>query len=59
MLVTMMFVMLQIIGKLMDNKRIYLSSSEQSGFEQKYIQKALQTNWITSGGQMLMNLKVL
>ena len=50
MLVTMMFVMLQIIGKLMDNKRIYLSSSEQSGFEQKYIQKALQTNWITSGG---------
>ena len=50
MLVTMMFVMLQIIGKLMKNKRIYLSLSEQSGFEQDYIQKALQTNWITSGG---------
>ncbi|MDA6068812.1 DegT/DnrJ/EryC1/StrS family aminotransferase [Flavobacterium sp. AC] len=33
----------------MDNKRIYLSLSEQSGFEQEYIQKALQTNWITSG----------
>jgi len=50
MLVTMMFVMLQIIGKLMKNKRIYLSLSEQSGFEQEFIQKALQTNWITSGG---------
>jgi len=34
----------------MDNKRIYLSLSEQSGFEQGHIQKALQTNWITSGG---------
>lgn len=34
----------------MDNKQIYLSLSEQSGFEQEYIQKALQTNWITSGG---------
>ncbi|MFQ6601607.1 DegT/DnrJ/EryC1/StrS family aminotransferase [Flavobacterium sp. C3NV] len=34
----------------MDNQRIYLSLSEQSGFEQEYIQKALQTNWITSGG---------
>jgi len=50
MLVMMIFVILQIIGKLMDNKRIYLSLSEQSGFEQEYIQKALQTNWITSGG---------
>lgn len=50
MLVTMKFVMLQIIGKLMKNNRIYLSLSEQSGFEQDYIQKALQTNWITSGG---------
>lgn len=46
----MIFVILQIIGKLMDNKRIYLSLSEQSGFEQEYVQKALQTNWITSGG---------
>ncbi|TDO77455.1 dTDP-4-amino-4,6-dideoxygalactose transaminase [Flavobacterium chryseum] len=46
----MMFVTIQIIGKLMDNKRIYLSLSQQSGFEQEYIQKALETNWITSGG---------
>lgn len=45
-----MFVILQIIGKLMDNKRIFLSLSQQSGFEQKYIQKALDDNWITSGG---------
>lgn len=50
MLTTMMFVMLQIIGKLMGNKRIFLSLSQQSGFEQKYIQKALDDNWITSGG---------
>jgi len=34
----------------MDNKRIYLSLSQQSGFEQEYIQKALDTSWITSGG---------
>lgn len=34
----------------MDSKRIYLSLSQQSGFEQEYIQKALETNWITSGG---------
>ncbi|OOV18369.1 DegT/DnrJ/EryC1/StrS aminotransferase family protein [Flavobacterium sp. LM4] len=35
----------------MDNtKRIFLSLSKQSGFEQKYIQKALEDNWITSGG---------
>lgn len=34
----------------MDNSRIYLSLSAQSGFEQKYVQKALETNWITSGG---------
>jgi dTDP-4-amino-4,6-dideoxygalactose transaminase len=45
-----MFVIPQIIGKLMDNKRIFLSLSQQSGFEQKYIQKALNDNWITSGG---------
>ena len=32
------------------NKRIFLSLSQQSGFEQKYIQKALDNNWITSGG---------
>lgn len=34
----------------MSNSRIYLSLSQQSGFEQEYISKALQTNWITSGG---------
>lgn len=34
----------------MDNKRIYLSLSQQSGFEQEYVQKALGSNWITSGG---------
>ncbi|MEO8236806.1 MAG: DegT/DnrJ/EryC1/StrS family aminotransferase [Flavobacterium sp.] len=34
----------------MENKRIFLSLSQQSGFEQKYIQKALDDNWITSGG---------
>jgi dTDP-4-amino-4,6-dideoxygalactose transaminase len=32
------------------DKRIYLSLSQQSGFEQEYVQKALETNWITSGG---------
>ena len=34
----------------MNNKRIFLSSSQQSGFEQKYIQNALDNSWITSGG---------
>ena len=34
----------------MENNRIFLSLSQQSGFEQKYIQKALDDNWITSGG---------
>ncbi|OXA81448.1 dTDP-4-amino-4,6-dideoxygalactose transaminase [Flavobacterium aquidurense] len=34
----------------MDNKRIYLSLSQQSGFELEYVEKALETNWITSGG---------
>lgn len=34
----------------MDNKRIYLSLSQQSGFEQEYVQKALDSNWVTSGG---------
>jgi dTDP-4-amino-4,6-dideoxygalactose transaminase len=34
----------------MSNKRIFLSLSQKSGFEQKYIQKALDDNWITSGG---------
>lgn len=34
----------------MNNKRIYLSLSQQSGYEQEFVQKALETNWITSGG---------
>ncbi|MCC9017150.1 DegT/DnrJ/EryC1/StrS family aminotransferase [Flavobacterium lipolyticum] len=34
----------------MDKKRIYLSLSKQTGFENEYIQKALETSWITSGG---------
>ncbi|MEO7975773.1 aminotransferase class I/II-fold pyridoxal phosphate-dependent enzyme [Flavobacterium sp.] len=34
----------------MSNKRIFLSLSQKSGFEQKYIKKALDDNWITSGG---------
>lgn len=50
MLVMTMFVTILIIGTLMENKRIFLSMSQQSGFEQKYIQKALDDNWITSGG---------
>lgn len=32
------------------DKRIYLSLSQQSGLEQEYVEKALITNWITSGG---------
>lgn len=51
MLMKMMFVIHQIIGLLiMDNKRIYLSLSQESGYEQEYIQRALKSNWITSGG---------
>lgn len=42
--------MIQIIGKLMSDKRIFLSLPQLSGEEQKYIQKALDDNWITSGG---------
>ncbi|UUW09488.1 aminotransferase class I/II-fold pyridoxal phosphate-dependent enzyme [Flavobacterium plurextorum] len=34
----------------MKNERIYLSLSQESGFEEGYIQKALKSNWITSGG---------
>lgn len=34
----------------MDNSRIFLSLSKPSGFEQEYVQKALDSNWITSGG---------
>ena len=46
----MMFDTIQIIGRLMSNKRIFLSLSEQSGFEADYVQKALNSSWITSGG---------
>jgi dTDP-4-amino-4,6-dideoxygalactose transaminase len=41
----------------MNNKRIYLSLSQQSGFEQEYIQKALETNWITSGGPNVIDFE--
>lgn len=34
----------------MVNKRIYLSLSQSSGFEKEFIQDALDTNWITTGG---------
>lgn len=34
----------------MSNKRIYLSLCQESGFELEYIQNALKSNWITSGG---------
>jgi dTDP-4-amino-4,6-dideoxygalactose transaminase len=34
----------------MDSKRIYLSLSQESGYEQEYIERALKSNWITSGG---------
>lgn len=50
MLVTMMFDMIQIIGRLMGSERIFLSLSKQSGYEKEYIQKALDSSWITSGG---------
>lgn len=46
----MMLDMIQIIGKLMTDKRIFLSLPQLSGEELKYIQKALDDNWITSGG---------
>jgi len=53
----MMFVTILITGKLMDDKRIFLSLSQQSGLEQKYIQKALDENWITSGGPNVDNFE--
>ncbi|SNR49399.1 DegT/DnrJ/EryC1/StrS aminotransferase family protein [Flavobacterium sp. ov086] len=34
----------------MDKKKIFLSLSDQSGFEQKYVQNAIDLNQITSGG---------
>lgn len=42
--------MIQIIGELMKNERIFLSLPQLSGREQKYIQKAFDDNWLTSGG---------
>lgn len=42
----------------MSNKRISLSLSEKSGFESKYIQKALDSNWITSGGPHVDDFEV-
>jgi dTDP-4-amino-4,6-dideoxygalactose transaminase len=42
----------------MDNKRIYLSLSVQSGFEQEYVQRALETNWITSGGPNVNDFEI-
>jgi len=42
--------MIQIIGRSMADKRVFLSLPQLSGQEQKYIQKALNDNWITSGG---------
>jgi dTDP-4-amino-4,6-dideoxygalactose transaminase len=53
----MMFVIMLIIGKLMDNKRIFLSLPQQSGFEEKYIQEALKNSWITSGGPNVNNFE--
>ena len=50
MLLKMMFDLIQTIGKLMSNKKIFLSLGQQSGFEQEYVQKAFDGNWITSGG---------
>jgi len=34
----------------MNNSRIYLSLTQQSGFEKEFVSKALETNWLTSGG---------
>lgn len=41
---------MQITGKSMNSKRIFLSLSQQSGLEQKYVLDALDSSWITSGG---------
>lgn len=34
----------------MNKNKIYLSLSQESGYEQEFIQRALSTQWITSGG---------
>ncbi|KIO54242.1 DegT/DnrJ/EryC1/StrS family aminotransferase [Flavobacterium hibernum] len=41
----------------MDSKRIFLSLAEQSGFERQYVQKALDSSWITSGGPNVDNFE--
>ena len=46
----MMCVTMPIIGCLMNRNRIFLSLSQQSGFEEQHIQEALATHWITTGG---------
>ncbi|WP_343616121.1 aminotransferase class I/II-fold pyridoxal phosphate-dependent enzyme [Flavobacterium sp.] len=38
--------------------RIYLSLSKQSGFEMEYVEKALKSNWITSGGPNVDDFEV-
>ncbi|WP_276382060.1 DegT/DnrJ/EryC1/StrS aminotransferase family protein [Flavobacterium sp. H4147] len=38
--------------------RIYLSLSKQSGFEMEYVEKALKSNWITSGGPNVNDFEV-
>ena len=50
MLAKMMCVTMPIIGCLMNRNRIFLSLSQQSGFEEQHIQEALATHWITTGG---------
>jgi dTDP-4-amino-4,6-dideoxygalactose transaminase len=46
----MMCVSNPITGKLMNEKRIFLSSAHQSGFEKKYINTAFDDNLVTTGG---------
>ncbi|KAF2333134.1 DegT/DnrJ/EryC1/StrS family aminotransferase [Flavobacterium daemonense] len=41
----------------MNNSKIYLSLGMQSGFEKEYISKALDDNWITSGGPNVDNFE--
>lgn len=41
----------------MNRNRIFLSLSQQSGFEQQYIQEALATHWITTGGPNVNGLE--
>lgn len=53
----MMCVTMPIIGCLMNRNRIFLSLSQQSGFEQQYIQEALATHWITTGGPNVNGLE--